>query len=72
MANITISTSNQKKLKLGRYSGQWVAFVQGKVISHSDDLKELMQGIDKKGLRKRASVFLVPRKDEGPYILLVL
>jgi len=72
MSNITISQNRQKKVKLSRYAGQWVAFVQGKIISHSDNLKNLMRQVDEKGLRKKASVFLVPRQDEGPYILLVL
>lgn len=62
-------SQNNKKVKLSRYAGQWVAFVQEKIVEHGEDLKTLMKKIDEKGLRKKASVFLVPRKDEGPYIL---
>lgn len=69
---ITISQNRQKKIQLSHYAGQWVAFVQGKIIGHSKTLKDLMQQIDAKGMRKKASVFLVPRQDEGPYILFFL
>lgn len=64
--------NRKQTIKLNRYAGQWVAFVQDKIISHNDDLKGLMRQVDEKGLRKMASVFLVPRQDEGPYILIVL
>ena len=59
----------KKSENLGRYAGEWVAFSGRKVIAHSDTLQGLMTEIDARGLRKKVSVFLVPRKDEGPYIL---
>jgi hypothetical protein len=31
-----------------------------------------MKEVDAKKLRKKASIFLVPRKDEGPYVLIIL
>ena len=73
MARIIHSKRNiSKKIKLDRYSGKWVGFVGGKVVAYNENLSDLMKEIDAKGLRKTASVFLVPRKDEGPYILNIL
>jgi len=70
--NMATIKNRKQTIKLNRYAGQWVAFVQDKIISHNDDLRDLMRQVDEKGLRKKASVFLVPRRDEGPYILLSL
>lgn len=71
MATITVSKKTiSKKVKLDRYAGKWVAFVEEKIIAHNENLGELMREIDSRGLRKKASVFLVPRKDEGPYVLI--
>ena len=47
-------------------------FRSEKVIAHNKELKGLVQEIDAKNLREKAAVFLVPRKDEGPYILNIL
>lgn len=68
--NIVIETDI--KQDINRYGGKWVAFLGSKIIAANDTLKELMQEIDAKGLRQNVSVFLVPRKDEGPYILIIL
>jgi len=57
--------NKKQKIKLNRYAGQWVAFAQDKIIFYNDNLKDLMRQVDEKGLRKKASVFLVPRQDEG-------
>jgi peptidyl-tRNA hydrolase len=64
--------SKKKTPNLDRYSGEWVAFVEEKVIAHKKSLKELMEEVKRKHLEKDASVFLVPRKDEGPYVLIIL
>jgi hypothetical protein len=61
-----------KKIKLHSYAGEWVAFVDEKIVAHNKNLKDLMKEVDAKGLRKKASVILVPRKDEGPYVLVIL
>ena len=58
-----------KKSPISRYAGQWVAFVGSKIAAHEKTLRSLMKAIDKRGLRREATVFLVPRRDEGPYIL---
>jgi hydrogenase maturation factor len=49
-----------------------VAFIGDKIVAHNKNLKDLMKEIDAKGLRKKASILLVPRKDEGPYVLVIL
>lgn len=59
-----------KTIKLNRFAGQWVGYVQGKVVAHSQTLKELMMEIKHRNLEKKTTVFLEPRPDEGPYILL--
>lgn len=61
-----------KDISLDRYAGEWVAFVDGKVIAFSEDFKDLMTQAKKRGLEKKVSVFLVPRKGEGPYVLLIV
>lgn len=73
MATITIPKNRTlKKVKLHSYAGEWVAFIGEEIVAHNKDLKDLMKEIDARKLRKKASVFLVPRKDEGPYILIIL
>jgi dihydroxyacetone kinase-like predicted kinase len=63
-----INPQRRKKIKLDSYAGEWVAFVGDKIVAHNKNLKDLMKEIDAKGLRKKASILLVPRKDEGPYV----
>lgn len=73
MTTITIpKETTSKKIKLDLYAGKWVAFVEEKIVAYHENLSDLMREIDSKGLRKKASVFLVPRKDEGPYVLIIL
>ena len=55
--------------RLDKYAGQWVAFRNREVVGNNQNLKELMEAMRKRGIDKEVSVFLVPRKDEGPYIL---
>ncbi len=75
MATIATISKNKKRLrktKLDNYAGKWVAFRGETIVASADTLKDLMKEIDAKGLREKVSVFLVPRKDEGPYILVIL
>jgi dihydroxyacetone kinase-like predicted kinase len=67
-----INKKKGKKINLDSYAGEWVAFVGDKIVAHNKNLKDLMKEIDAKGLRKKASILLVPRKDEGPYVLVIL
>jgi hypothetical protein len=59
--------ANKKAISLDRYAGKWVAFVDGKVVEYGRTLKSLMKKIEKVRLPKKPSVFLVPKKSEGPY-----
>jgi len=61
--------SRQKTKDLSPYAGKWVAFINSKLVGNAESLSELMKKIKAKHPKKEPSVFLVPRKDEGPYIL---
>ncbi|MBU2577440.1 hypothetical protein KKA69_01255, partial [Patescibacteria group bacterium] len=62
--------SNKKAATLDKYAGKWVAFVDEKIVTWADSLDELDKKIKKIKPKKEPVYFLVPRKDEGPYILL--
>ncbi len=55
-----------------RYTGKWVAFVDDKPVAADETLGKLMKKIKSRHFRKSPSVMLVPRKDEGPYVLLII
>jgi len=57
---------NRKTICLDKYAGDWVAFANGKVVAHQGTLNKLMKRVQK--LKRKPSVFLVPRKKEGPYV----
>jgi len=62
--------SNKKTTSLDKYAGKWVAFDEKeRIVGWNESLEGLMKKMKKKGLEKKVSVFLVPRKDEGPYVL---
>jgi hypothetical protein len=69
---VSVIHHRKGKIKLDSYAGEWVAFVGDKIVAHNKNLKDLMKEVDAKKLRKKASIFLVPRKDEGPYVLIIL
>ena len=64
--------AQRKEQNLSKYEGKWVALLDGKVVESAVRLPTLMQKIKGKRFRKSPSVFLVPRKDEGPYVLVLL
>ena len=64
--------TRKSKRDLTRYAGQWVAFIGEKVVGHERTLPKLMTRVRKKYPKKEPAVFLVPRRDEGPYILIIL
>lgn len=66
MSAITIKGKN-----LERYAGKWVALVDGRVVEYAAELPMLMRKIKTKRFKRQPSVFLVPRKDEGPYVLIM-
>jgi len=58
-----------KTIPLDKYSGEWVAFANGKVVAHRSTLKRLMEKVNKlKRLNRKPSVLLVPKKSERPYV----
>ena len=57
---------NKKTICLDKYAGHWVAFANGRVIAHQGTLKKLMKQVEK--LKNKPPVFLVPRKNEEPYV----
>jgi len=68
----TALKTKKKTVSLNRYSGKWVAFDEKeRIVGFDDTLDGLMKKMKRRGLEKKVSVFLVPRKDEGPYILLL-
>ncbi|MFH1838525.1 MAG: DUF5678 domain-containing protein [Candidatus Kuenenbacteria bacterium] len=64
----TIKTTKTTK-NLEQYAGLWVAFIGKKIISSANTLKELDEKAQKLKIKKTPTYFLVPRQDEGPYIL---
>lgn len=59
-----------KKNDLKRFEGKWVVIIDNnKVVDFDDNFDNLIQRAQKKSLLNKANIFLVPRKDEGPYIL---
>ena len=60
-----------KPKDLEPYSGKWVAFVNEKVINSAPSLEKLMSKVKKGRLKQEPSVMLVPRQDEGPYVLVI-
>jgi hypothetical protein len=70
MKNTVLLKERKGKVSLEKFSGEWVAFIENKIIAHSKTLEVLMKNIEKQPLRKKPSVLLVPRKEEGPYILI--
>lgn len=56
---------------LAAYAGKWVALSKNRVVAVGSSLPELMQHVPRTTRRLQPSVFLVPRHDEGPYVLLI-
>lgn len=69
MRKVNISTD-----QISKFEGKWVAIdtVEDRVIAVGDTLQEIAPFVTGKTSEKKkimASAFLVPRKDEGPYVL---
>lgn len=57
---------------LAAYAGKWVAFSSNRVVASGSSLPEVMRKLPAAQRRLKPSLFLVPRRDEGPYVLIVL
>lgn len=71
MKKVNLSTKN-----LAKFAGKWVAIDRKKncIIAAGETLKEIGPLVSAKvGEEKKikATAFLVPRKDEGPYALII-
>ena len=68
--------TSKTKIKLrhdqDRLAGKWAAFVGGRVVDSAATLPALAEKLRRRKFVSRPSVMLVPRKDEGPYILTFL
>jgi hypothetical protein len=70
MKNKQILLKTKKKtVDLEQFAGEWVALINNNIVSHNKILENLMKEVKKQPLKENPSVLLVPRKDEGPYIL---
>jgi hypothetical protein len=65
--------------KMGKFEGKWVVVDPKKnaVIAYANSLKEISPLVTRPASDKRVSgtvpySFLVPRRDEGPYVLFLL
>ncbi|MBI4121454.1 MAG: hypothetical protein HY470_00655 [Candidatus Ryanbacteria bacterium] len=68
-ANQTAVNRRVKREDLTRFAGRWVAFAGEKVVESAPSLSVLMLKLKQRKPVGKPSVMLVPRKDEGPYIL---
>lgn len=71
MRKRTVLKFKNRILNLNTYAGKWVAFIDNQPIACAENLNLLMQKVKKQHLHKEPSVMLIPRKDEGPYILII-
>ena len=63
---------NKGSPNLAAYAGKWVAFSKSRVIAAGASLPEVMRKVHARKPPLIPSVFLVPRRDEGPYVLVIL
>ena len=60
-------SKHQKKLE--QYAGKWIAVLGNKLIGTGDSVKEVMTVVKRKGIKELPLVTMVPKKDEGMYVL---
>lgn len=70
MKKINVSTKN-----MGQYAGKWVAIdtENERIVASGKTLQEISSFVTGKTVDKHkiaAAAFKVPRKDEGPYVLI--
>lgn len=57
---------------LTAYAGKWVALANDHVVAVGVSLLEVMHKLSVRPSRRHPSLFLVPRRKEGPYVLVVI
>ena len=53
------------------YAGKWVAFSKNRIVATGESLNDVMTKMKAKRIRIKPALFLVPRNDEGPYVLVL-
>jgi len=66
-----MARQRKKTSNLAVYAGRWVAFSNNRVVAVGPSLPEVMRKLSTRSPRLKPSVFLVPRRDEGPYVLVI-
>ena len=56
--------NTKSNIPFDKYSGQWVAFLGGKVVENGRTLGSLMKKMGKKKLEDKAAIFCVPKKGQ--------
>lgn len=62
----------QRTPDLAAYAGKWVAFSKNRIVASGASLPEVMRKVPRPTSRVKPTVFLVPRRDEGPYVLVIV
>lgn len=57
---------------LERYAGKWVALSRNRIVAAGSSLSDVMHKLPRRTARVSPALFLVPRRDEGPYVLLLI
>lgn len=63
---------SEHQKELAKHAGKWIAVSKNKLIAVGDSVNEVMRLAEAKGIQNLPLVTMVPRKDEGPYILVWL
>jgi len=56
--------NEKNNIPFDKYSGQWVAFLGGRVVEKGRTLSSLMKKIEKKKLEDKTAIFCVPKKGQ--------
>ena len=59
---------SQHQKEIEKHSGMWIAVWEDRIISVGRTAKEVLEESQKKGV-KTPHVTIVPRRDEGTYVL---
>lgn len=63
---------SEQSVNLAAYSGKWVALSRNRIVAVGSSIPEVLRKIPARQPRMQPSLFLVPRRDEGPYVLVFL
>jgi len=57
-----ISIKLDRTISLDKYSDQWVAILNQKVVGNSKNFRKLWEKMKRKGIEKKVTFFPVPKK----------